>query len=349
MATTQVSSERDVVMRDGTQQYRIITICTDRGDLPDTGVFLMEIVDEGDASSDTFTRVVSIIDFTEYSNDRSAAVAAGASYWRNYAFTKYYADVDVAVAAATAIQDRLNELATDYATYEDDFTTGGTPETFSVPTSDPTYVASLKTAYDTAYTAYQTAVTDQATAQSDKNDADAELTDASDSYEALKAASEEIVKICGNFSTAVGAMGTFGASAATMDTLARAVTEAYAVADTSQVLSTLTDLIAALDNLETGYSSYNTARETFVTATNDASAASGECSAYVSTFNTGVLASASQRLETAKTDVTDKTQALAEADAAVTTTYATLESAYDAVKEVCPDWTPTNAFPPIQG
>lgn len=349
MASTQVSSQREVVMRDGTQQYRIITICTNRGDLPDSGVFLMEIVDEGDASQDEFVRIASIVDFTEYSNDRSTAVSAGASYWRNYALTKYYDDVDVAVAAVTAIKDRLNELTTAYATYEDDFKAISPAETYSVPSVDPTYLDTLKTAYNTAYTAYQTAITNQTAAQSDKDDADSELSDANDNYEELKAASEEIAKICNNFSTAVGAMGTFGASAATMDTLVRAVTEAYAAADISQVLSTLTALIEALDDLEYGYSSYNIARKGFVTATNDASAASGEGSAYVATFNGSVLANASQRLETAKTDVTAKTQALAEADAAVTTTYADLESAYDAVKDVCPDWTPDNAFPPIQG
>lgn len=349
MAVAQVSSERDVVMRDGTQQYRIITICTDRGNLPDPGVFLMEIGDEGDASSDTFTRIVSIIDFTEYSNDRSAAIAAGASYWRNYAVTKYYDDVDVAVAATTAIQDRLNELATDYTTYEDDFKTGGTPDTFTVPSANATYIASLKAAYDTAYTAYQTAVTNEATAQSDKDEADTELTSASTDYQKVVEASEELVKICSNFSSAVSAMTDFGASSLTMDSLVRAVTEAYAAADDSQVLNTLTALITALDNLEFGYATYAAAREEFVTNTNDAGVGSSACQAYVSEFNINVLSPANQRFQTAQTEVTATTRALSEAEAAVTTAYATLEAAYDAVKEICPDWTPDNAFPPIQG
>lgn len=178
MADTVVNQERTALHVDGVPMFRITAVCTDAGDLPDTGLFLYQIVDPDDGGLDVFTRIVEIADFSStdgYSNNRTTAVLAGDTYWRSYVLTKDYDSVTVADAAVTALFDRINQLVNDYHTYNTDFETAPGGEDTNFPTSDPTELEARVTTYNTAYTTYETALTDKDTASTALTDAQTAL------------------------------------------------------------------------------------------------------------------------------------------------------------------------------
>ena len=92
LAVTTISSSRNVVRIDDVQKFRIVTICTAAGDLPDAGIFVQQIMDSDDPAEDEFDRVSEIVDLEDYLNDRTAAVAAGDDYWRSNLLVKFYTD-----------------------------------------------------------------------------------------------------------------------------------------------------------------------------------------------------------------------------------------------------------------
>lgn len=166
MADTVVQQTRNAVFVDGVPMFRILANCTVQGDLPDTGLFVYEIVDTLDAQQDVFVRVAEIADLSPtdgFLSDRTSAVMAGAQYWRSYSLTKYYDSIDVADAAVTALFDRINALTNDYNAYTASFVVSN--EDTSFPTDDPSYVAELKTTYDTSLDEYNTALAARDTAE----------------------------------------------------------------------------------------------------------------------------------------------------------------------------------------
>lgn len=181
MATLNINYVRDVYFDNGVQTFRIRATCDAKGDLPDTGIFLMQITNSRDSLEDVFTRIVNVADIETYTNNRDTAIAAGDIYWRSNELEKNYTDIDVAVSAVAAINDRVNSTVSAYSTYTDDFETASEDSTF--PSTDPSTLDALKTTYSTKYAAYETALADQTEAAAAKTDADNDLTDAEDSLE----------------------------------------------------------------------------------------------------------------------------------------------------------------------
>lgn len=186
--STQVQTRetRRVFFINGVQTFRITVQCVDKGPMPDTHLFLMEIVDPDDPQRDVFTRIVQLADLDAlnvdpdepgYKSDRSAAIASGKIYWRADAFTKDYTDLNLAEQADIAISDRLNTLVTDFSTFDASFKTSP-EESKYYPSADQNTIDALKAAYATAYDAYTTAQATQATAQTALTTADANLTTA---------------------------------------------------------------------------------------------------------------------------------------------------------------------------
>jgi hypothetical protein len=173
--TTQVQTQetRKVLFVNGVQTFRITVQCVDKGPMPDTHLFLLEIVDDNDPQQDVFTRIVQIADLDSlntdpdepgYKSDRSSAIASGKGYWRADTFTKDYTDLQTAEAAVLAISDRLNALSTDVATFDDSFKTSPEQDKF-YPSADQSTIDALKAAYETSYTAYEDAQTTLVTTQ----------------------------------------------------------------------------------------------------------------------------------------------------------------------------------------
>lgn len=191
MALTKTHSQRHTLNIDGVETYRFIIQCTEKGDLPDTGVFLMKIMNERDPLEDVFDHIAEISDFDNYSNDRDIAARNGDDYWRTSLLTKDYTNLQTAASAVQAFFDRINTLATDYATYLSQFYTTGEDDEY--PSETSTRVQELKAAYNTAYTDYETAQTAEAaalaaltTAESDLSTAESELTKWEDLAEAMQ-------------------------------------------------------------------------------------------------------------------------------------------------------------------
>lgn len=182
----QTRETRGVIFVNGVQTFRVVVQCVDKGPMPDTHLFLMELVDDDDPQQDVFTRIVQLADLDAlnldpdeagYKPDRSAAIASGKSYWRADAFTKDYTDFDVANAAVAAISDRLNTLVTEFATYDAAFKTSP-EEAKYYPSTDSTTIEALKTTYDDAYTAYEDSETALSSAQTDLTNAGTNLSTA---------------------------------------------------------------------------------------------------------------------------------------------------------------------------
>lgn len=187
MATqVQTRETRTVVFVNGVQTFRIVVQCIDRGSLPDTHIFLKQIVDVDDPQQDVFVRIVELADFDSlntdpdepgYKPDRDSAIGSGKAYWRSASFTKDYTDIEIADAARQAISDRLNTLVGDFDDYDSKFKTAPTQDLY-YPSANETTIAALKGAYDTAYENYETAETDLTDAQTALNTAEIELSDA---------------------------------------------------------------------------------------------------------------------------------------------------------------------------
>lgn len=334
---TIISSTRNVAVIDGVQQFRIVTVCTQAGILPDTGIFVHEIKDPGDPGEDVFDRVTDIVDFDNYLNDRVAAVARGDSYWRSYVLTKFYTDVQVANSAKTAIQDRVDELASDYDTYYNDFQ--ATSESTELPTGAETLLNSLNSAYNSAYAAYESAVSAEETAESAKSTADSAYTAAKTRLESLQ--------------------GVFDSASARKIEMAQAYSGMVAFRDSSEDIISAIDLFnqeyetsgsgvdAEVDTLMGSRDQFNLDRNTFVPATNDAGVGVDNHDALV-TLVQALVNDASASVTTAEDDVRTTTQALAEAEAATAAAYTALEAAYDNAKSACSTWTPDSGkeFPP---
>jgi hypothetical protein len=98
-------------------QYVIEKAITDRGDLPDRALFLLEIIDVSDPKEDTLARVCTVADLETYKTDRAAAIRAGENYFRAITVTKQYARVGDAILAKDFLSEQVNTVVTEYSTY----------------------------------------------------------------------------------------------------------------------------------------------------------------------------------------------------------------------------------------
>jgi len=176
-----VESVRTTFEEAGETKFKIEMSCTDKGELPDTGIFLYHIFDERNSLVDEFTRIVNINDIEVYSGNRNTAIENRQELWRSTFGTFVYTDVNVANQAARILSDRLNTLVNDYYTYKTSFkTTPGTPDEEEYPTAQPSYIEELKTAYADSVTAYYATEAAAWAAYNDFLDAETALATAND-------------------------------------------------------------------------------------------------------------------------------------------------------------------------
>lgn len=118
---TYALQKRVATVTDRVAKYQISMEITDRGDLPDKGVFLKEIVSENDPKEDRLERVCRSGDLVTYSTSREEAIRKLQPYWRDASLTKFYDTVDQASVAAEFLKERVNDLTEEYTKYLDEF------------------------------------------------------------------------------------------------------------------------------------------------------------------------------------------------------------------------------------
>jgi chromosome segregation ATPase len=166
MAGTQIRFQRSTVVVSGTNTYEIIATCIIAGTLPDTNIFLLDIITVDDPKDDTLVRVVQVADTVEFVTDRDDAITAGDTMWRSPAVTLRFDDIETANAAAKELSSRVNTLVETVDTYNEEFETIGTGEVTTYPIVDP----SLLTALTEDYTNSLQPVTDAETARDEQQE-----------------------------------------------------------------------------------------------------------------------------------------------------------------------------------
>lgn len=162
MSGTQITQYRQPVLLDTGTKYQVSASCTLAGTLPDTAIFVVQIVDFEDPKNDAFYRVASPSDFLTIGNNRVEAIEAGpgdegAYLYRATSFTQSYDDVDVATGAWNELSGRINTLVLDYDTYVSAFLTPPDGSVTTYPTVDPSVKAALISDYESALSAISTA------------------------------------------------------------------------------------------------------------------------------------------------------------------------------------------------
>jgi hypothetical protein len=205
---TLVSQLRDSTVTDAVARFEVITTVTDRGDLPDLGAFVLEIIDTSDPKQDELLRVADVGDLTEYRIDRSQAVLFGELYYREATVTKVYDAIQDAINAKDFIQEELNQLAADWQQFITDFQ-ANPAEMLAFPVADVGVLTPLIETYNETVALRQQQQTDvvEKTAECAEIDllraqADADVLAAQASLDALNVGKAGLV-------AASGAMGVF--------------------------------------------------------------------------------------------------------------------------------------------
>jgi len=132
MAFTYVVQPRYTQVSNLTAAYVVETQVTDRGDLPDTALFVMQIEDALDPQGDTLKRVARVGDLLAVTRDRPTAVATGESLYRTSSVVTRHDLITDASTAAQFVVEQLNLIATEYQTFLTSFS--ALPgQTFALP------------------------------------------------------------------------------------------------------------------------------------------------------------------------------------------------------------------------
>lgn len=178
-----LEQERHVELVPGAAQSFVVTnelvsaVIPDQ--LPHLNTFVILVADPADPTQDVLSRVANIADLSLVPIGRDAGIAtpgANGIEFLSRTCTSRYDTLETANGAATAFQDRVNALITDWITFRTEFNAPDpTPALYTLPRVDPSQLTALINAYaaakQTGYTQLQT-----------KNAADAALTAANGDY-----------------------------------------------------------------------------------------------------------------------------------------------------------------------
>lgn len=133
------------------EQYKIISYVFDQGEFFYPQIFVKTIKVRTEPKNDVFTRVGRVADLTNLPRSRDAALALSAGTNLEYLdleATLVYTDLDTALQAQQALQDRVNALLNDYVNFRDNFLT--TEVDVILPTVSTGTVNTLISAYKLA-------------------------------------------------------------------------------------------------------------------------------------------------------------------------------------------------------
>jgi hypothetical protein len=360
MAATQTEQTRNAIYIDGVETFEIIITVTDAGDLPSKAVFVVQIQTQTDPKTDTFARVAAIADFTTYGTDRVAAIAAGDEYYRVTTFTFYYTDLNTGVAAADVLSSRIDELVTNWQTYDTSFV--ATAEIVEHP--QPSL-----SAFEAAVAAYDTAVTAEATAKTTRDDAktayDLAVTDAATAaatvtatqtlynnsltvkgyFDACLTGLTNLYTKSNAFSGTGTAAGAFLTNSKTYRTAAETLRGACTADPPTSAQKSAYDSAVATYNsqvgaFETDIATYRQDVTVSLAAKNTGDSNQALFAAYCSGLQTAYTTAQTAKA-TADTAVATTLTTYKEAQAAYVVAQANTEAALAAVRSMDPTWTPT--------
>jgi len=124
------------------------------GDLPSANVFVHQVIAANDPKADKFLRVGNVADLTTLPQGRDAAVASVQVLYLSTEFTTTYDDIATASAAKKLIQQRVDNLITDWRAYNASFlapvSVPPNQSNISLPLT-LTFEDELKSTYSTAH------------------------------------------------------------------------------------------------------------------------------------------------------------------------------------------------------
>jgi len=329
MADTKTVQTRNAETINEVEKFVIVIQVTDKGDLPTSAIFVMQINDVNDPKEDTFARVATIADLTELLEDRAAVVLVQGTLYRVISCRFIYDNLDTGVAAQDVLKSRIDELVEDWHTYSTGFV--ATSEETIHPRVDSSAFQALVDNYQTALTSEATAketrdsaLTDYTTA---KTDADAKAT----ALTTAQTQRDKCYQFKGYFQVLYDAMKSGTGFYQDAETL-RAATETYRAATTGTNPAAESILIAAQTVFGTKQANANTALSTAAT---NLGTFTTECN------NKDVaVTSAQSDLATAQTTLSQKRTAYEDAQAAYVVAQAASDAALAAIKTLKPDYDP---------
>lgn len=350
MATLTVQEERTVSNVRGVQTFTMNVYCTSGGDLPDTGIFVFKVYNDRNPLADVFQRVATVADVEEFKSDRTEALTNRDDTWRASQVTLTYDDIEVANQAVTVIKDRINALVEDWGVYNDSFKTEeGVPDVIDFPVTDPAYVDSLKTTYSNSVTAFEAAQTAESAAEEEYNTASADLTASQDT---LKEWQTEYNRLAGFYE---GTTLVFTGLAPEMTTAYNFYhdllnTTTFTASNVATIMTQLDAFFVDPDH-QTDFPTFYTAYLAFQ-ATYQYHLAHGDA---VDDGNDdhqekmgdvgGIVTTKQGLVTTAENNLNTKKASYIEAQAATQEAYDLVISSYEAVKAVCPSWSPSPPVP----
>jgi chromosome segregation ATPase len=328
MAGTQTISSRNSLVVDGSNKYEIVTTCTVAGTLPDTGIFLLNIITTVDPKDDTLLRVIEIADIAEFSTIRDDAITKGQAAWRASSLTLLFDDIETANAAWKELESRITALVKQIDAFNDEFETapGGTVTVY------PAVDLSEKNALISAYQDTLQPIVDAEAARNTGQLACTQLTaDLNITEERLQEAQADLTLFLqiqaevGNVNTA---LPTIRGSIATANAQARAEVTTSA-ASASEKLS-IEVQHSAIDAQITLFNTHTAALNTTQT---------GPIASTVATLQNRVSTLITEK-STLSTQIIVCNNNVATLQATVNAARAVRETALANVLDVCPDFTP---------
>lgn len=201
MAGTQVRQIREPVSTDEGTKYQITATCLIAGTLPDTSIFLFEVVQDEDPKNDAFTRVVDPADFTDYGTNRDASITDNTRLYRAAQLILTYESITDANSARLELTARISAIVNAYDAYITAFLTIPEGQVVIYPTVDE----SEKTALIEQYELAAAAVGDLETERDNENLACQAL------VREYEVAQERLVEAQSDYATLVGITGPLAA------------------------------------------------------------------------------------------------------------------------------------------
>lgn len=147
-------------------------------ELPHVSIFVLSVANVLDPTQDTLARVATLADLTLVPIGRDAGIAApdlNGTEYLSAAATSTYTDLQTATDAATAFQDRVNQLIEDWISFDGAYNAPDpTPALYTFPRTDASQLTALINAYTVAkqsrYQIQQTKLASDAALTAAQND-----------------------------------------------------------------------------------------------------------------------------------------------------------------------------------
>jgi hypothetical protein len=331
MPGTRIQSTRTPVVIDNVGKYEILTTCVLPGSLPDTGIFLLSIVDVTGPKSDLLVRVIELGDTTVYQNNRDQAVAAGDTQWRSAEVRLVYDDIETANAAQKELGQRINNLVVNFDTVNNEFTVTNKIIIYPV-TVDTTTQTEAKNEYVVARDAATAAeeardahVLECTEIENEVNLITVRLTDAASDLAILSAAQSSLLITNGAYPLRTINFSIYATNISNVNTTSSA---------TQSQKNSITAHVTGIQTEATVMTGLNSTLSTAITGPSNSTATL-----------LGILQS---RVTTLTADKSAKQTELYQCNIALTKSQAALTSAREAedaalaaAREVCPDFNPT--------